>query len=146
MLTHLRMREKSKMRPNGAQGIRLVPENGDPGMTNAEARAFIEEVRPFDALSADELARVAEHLTPGRFAPGETILRRLAHPSALFVIADGTVEEADQAGPVALYSRGDTFDPDGSDQRAQREQLRLAQPQHVLPAAGPAVPRIGAKQ
>ena len=101
------------MRPNGAQGIRLVPENGDPGMTNAEARAFIEEVRPFDALSADELARVAEHLTPGRFAPGETILRRLAHPSALFVIADGTVEEADQAGSVALYSRGDTFDPMG---------------------------------
>lgn len=101
------------MRPNGAKGIRLVPENGDPGMTDADARAFIEEVRPFDALSADELARVAEHLTPGRFAPGETILRRLSHPSALFVIADGTVEEADQAGPVALYSRGDTFDSMG---------------------------------
>jgi CBS domain-containing protein len=82
-------------------------------MINAEARAFIEEVRPFDALNAEELARVAEHLTPGRFAPGETILRRLAHPSALFVVADGMVEEADQAGPVALYLRGDTFDSMG---------------------------------
>jgi CBS domain-containing protein len=82
-------------------------------MINAEARAFIEEIRPFDALNAEELARVAEHLTPGRFAPGETILRRLAHPSALFVVADGMVEEADQAGPVALYLRGDTFDSMG---------------------------------
>src|SRR5512134_3661180 len=82
-------------------------------MINAEARAFIEEVRPFDALNAEELERVAEHLTPGRFAPGETILRRLAHPGALFVVADGMVEEADQAGPVALYLRGDTFDSMG---------------------------------
>jgi CBS domain-containing protein len=82
-------------------------------MINAEARAFIEEVRPFDALNAEELARVAEHLTPGRFAPGETILQRLAHPSALFVVADGMVEEADQAGPVGLYLRGDTFDSMG---------------------------------
>ena len=82
-------------------------------MTNAEARAFIEEVRPFNVLNPDELARVAENLTPGRFAPGETILRRLANPGALFVVADGMVEEADQAGPVALYSRGDTFDSMG---------------------------------
>lgn len=104
---------KSKMRPNGAEGIRLMPENGGPGMMIAEARAFIQEVRPFDALSADELSRVAEHLTPGHFAPGETIVQRLAHPSALFVVADGMVEEADQAGPVALYSRGDAFDPMG---------------------------------
>ena len=82
-------------------------------MTNAEARAFIEEVRPFNVLNPDELARVAENLTPGRFAPGETILRRLANPGALFVVADGMVEEADQAGPVALYSRGDTFNSMG---------------------------------
>ena len=82
-------------------------------MSSAEARAFIERVRPFDILNGDELARVAEQLTPGRFAPGEMILRRWTNPSALFVIAEGVVEEADQAGPVALHSRGDSFDSMG---------------------------------
>jgi CBS domain-containing protein len=82
-------------------------------MSTAEARAFIEKVRPFDVLNGDELARVAEQLTPGRFAPGELILRRWSNPSALFVVADGLVEEADQAGPVALYSQGDSFDSMG---------------------------------
>src|SRR5512147_239986 len=82
-------------------------------MSTAEAKAFIEKVRPFDLLDGDELMRVAEQLTPGRFAPGETILRRWADPSSLFVVADGVVEEADQTGPVALYSRGDSFDSMG---------------------------------
>ena len=62
---------------------------------------------------ATSSTRVAEQLTPGRFAPGEMILRRWTDPSALFVIAEGVVEEADQAGPVALHSRGDSFDSTG---------------------------------
>jgi CBS domain-containing protein len=82
-------------------------------MTGSETRSFIQGVRPFDLLDGNELARVVEQLTPGRFAPGETILGRMTVPSSLFVVAEGVIEEADQAGPVALYARGDSFDSVG---------------------------------
>ena len=82
-------------------------------MINPDAREFIETVAPFDQLSRDEFARVADSLSPARFAPGEVILRRLSGPTSLFVVAEGVVEEADQAGPVALYPTGSSFDSMG---------------------------------
>jgi len=82
-------------------------------MSTAEAEAFLARVAPFDLLSADELSRVLDALTPGQFKPGEAIVSRLATPSSLFVLAEGIVEEVDHTGPVALHAPGDSFDAVG---------------------------------
>ena len=90
-----------------------MPENGGPGMIDCGSESLH---RGGSAVRCVERGRVGARCRTSyarSFRAGETILPRLAHPSALFVVADGMVEEADQAGPVALYSRGDAFDPMG---------------------------------
>jgi len=82
-------------------------------MTDPEAREFIETVAPFNQLTRDEFTRVVDSLTPAHYAPGEMILRRLTSPPALFVVAEGVIEEADQTGPVSLYATGASFDSMG---------------------------------
>jgi CBS domain-containing protein len=57
------------------------------------------------------LEQLVSSLSPARFAPGETILKRWENPGFLYLIADGVIEELDANGVVAQYSRGDAFDP-----------------------------------
>lgn len=79
-------------------------------MVNPEAKTFIETVAPFNQLNRDEFGRAVDSLTPAHYAPGETIQPRVSSPAALFVVAEGVVEEVDQTGPVALYAAGASFD------------------------------------
>lgn len=82
-------------------------------MVSPEAREFLQTVAPFNQLGREDFNRVVEALTPARYTPGETILERKTHPSALFVVAKGVVEEADLTGSVALYAAGSCFDAIG---------------------------------
>lgn len=79
-------------------------------MVNPEATSFIETVAPFNQLTRDEFARAVDSLTPAHYAPGETIQQRLNAPAALFVVAEGVVEELDQSGVIGLYPAGASFD------------------------------------
>lgn len=82
-------------------------------MTASEAAQFIERVAPFNRLTLDDVKRVSESLTPAHFSPGETVLHRLSTPPSLFIVAEGVIEEVDQAGSVALYPATTSFDSIG---------------------------------
>ncbi|MBK8177110.1 MAG: cyclic nucleotide-binding/CBS domain-containing protein [Rhodospirillales bacterium] len=79
-------------------------------MTDPQAETFIRTVRPFDVLDDGDINRVADALTPSHFAPGDVVIQRLNSPGALYIVADGGVEESDQAGPINAYGAGSTFD------------------------------------
>jgi len=79
-------------------------------MINPEAEGFIVTVAPFNQLTREEFARVVDSLTPANYAPGEMIQERLSAPHALFIVAEGVVEEIDQSGAVGLFAAGSSFD------------------------------------
>jgi CBS domain-containing protein len=75
-----------------------------------DAKAFFEQIAPFDRLREGELARLVNAASPTEYVPGQTILRRFDIPEHLHVVIDGVIEEADSSGPVGRYSTGDAFD------------------------------------
>ena len=71
---------------------------------------FLGSQPPFDALSADDLTRLARHIEVEFFAAGTVIVPAGAQPlDHLYVIRTGAVEIADRGRPVDLLGPGDTF-------------------------------------
>lgn len=79
-------------------------------MADPEAGDFLKAIAPFNHLSRDEFAGVADALTSGRYAAGEILQARRADPACLFVVCEGIIEELDQSGTVGLYADGASFD------------------------------------
>jgi CBS domain-containing protein len=71
---------------------------------------FLGSQPPFDALSADDLARLARRIEVEYFAAGTVIVPAGAHPlDHLYVIRTGAVEIIDRSRTVDLLGPGDTF-------------------------------------
>lgn len=71
---------------------------------------FLGSQPPFDALSADDLTRLARHVEVEYFAAGTVIVPADAQPlDHLYVIRTGAVEIADRGRTVDLLAPGDTF-------------------------------------
>ena len=71
---------------------------------------FLSTIHPYDALSQDELARVASFFSRREWQPGETVYRHGEALEGIFVIEDAEVEVTDRAGaPVSTLGRGNSF-------------------------------------
>jgi CBS domain-containing protein len=71
---------------------------------------FLGSQPPFDALSADDLARLARHVEVEYFAAGTVIVPAGSPPlDHLYVVRAGAVEIADRGRTVDLLGAGDTF-------------------------------------
>ncbi|MFI0397016.1 DUF294 nucleotidyltransferase-like domain-containing protein [Paracoccus jiaweipingae] len=71
---------------------------------------FISGIHPYDALSRDELARVAGSFSRRDFAAGETVYRHGEPLSGLFLIDSAGVEVTDRnGGLVSVLGRGNSF-------------------------------------
>lgn len=71
---------------------------------------FLGSQPPFDALSADDLARLARRVEVEYFAAGTVIVPAGSQPlDHLFVVRTGAVEIADRGRTVDLLGPGDTF-------------------------------------
>ena len=71
---------------------------------------FLGSQPPFDALSADDLARLARHVEVEYFAAGTVIVPAGSPPlDHLYVVRAGAVEIADRGRTVDLLGPGDTF-------------------------------------
>ena len=71
---------------------------------------FLGSQPPFDALSADDLTRLARHIEVEYFAAGTVIVPAGSQPlDHLYVIRTGAVEITDRGRPVDLLGPGDTF-------------------------------------
>jgi len=70
---------------------------------------FIKGVEPFDRLDADDLSDMVLAVSPGEFAPGETIFNRFDSPSYLYLIKEGLVEELDNTGIIGRYADDQVF-------------------------------------
>ncbi len=82
-------------------------------MSTPDPSRFIAGIAPFDRLAEPELIRVGEALTPSHYLGGQTILGRWQTPPYLFVVAEGSVEEQDANGALAVYHAGQAFDARG---------------------------------
>ncbi len=79
-------------------------------MSTAEKVASLADTAPFDRLQQAELGQVLDTVSPRHFTAGQTILQRWENPAYLYLVLEGSVEERDNEGVVAHYSRGDSFD------------------------------------
>ena len=79
-------------------------------MTASDRKRFITQVRPFDRLDEPQIARIAAALKSARFETGERLLHAGEAPAHLFIVAEGSVREADADGMIASYSPEDSFD------------------------------------
>ena len=71
---------------------------------------FLGSQPPFDALSADDLTRLARQVEVEYFAAGTVIVPADAQPlDHLYVIRTGAVEISDRGRTVDLLGPGDTF-------------------------------------
>ncbi|WP_374634853.1 putative nucleotidyltransferase substrate binding domain-containing protein [Paracoccus sp. (in: a-proteobacteria)] len=71
---------------------------------------FLSTIHPYDALSQDELARVAGFFSRREWQAGETVYRHGDPLEGIFVIEDAEVEVTDRAGaPVSTLGRGNSF-------------------------------------
>ncbi|MBP6678142.1 MAG: cyclic nucleotide-binding domain-containing protein, partial [Paracoccus sp.] len=71
---------------------------------------FLSTIHPYDALSQDELARVAGFFSRREWQAGETVYRHGEALAGIFVIEDAEVEVTDRAGaPVSTLGRGNSF-------------------------------------
>jgi CBS domain-containing protein len=71
---------------------------------------FLGSQPPFDALSADDLARLARHVEVEYFAAGTVIVPAGSQPlDHLYVLRAGAVEIVDRGRTVDLLGPGDTF-------------------------------------
>jgi CBS domain-containing protein len=71
---------------------------------------FLGSQPPFDALSADDLERLARHVEVEYFAAGTVIVAAGSPPlDHLYVVRSGAVEIADRGRVVDLLGPGDTF-------------------------------------
>ena len=71
---------------------------------------FLSTIHPYDALSRDELARVAGFFSRRDWQSGETIYRHGEMLDGIFLIEDAEVEVTDRAGaPVSVLGRGNSF-------------------------------------
>ncbi|MDS9467991.1 DUF294 nucleotidyltransferase-like domain-containing protein [Paracoccus sp. MBLB3053] len=71
---------------------------------------FLASLHPYDALSRDELARVAGFFSRRHWQAGEQIYRFGEPIEGLYLIEDAEVEVTDQAGmPVSSLGRGNSF-------------------------------------
>jgi CBS domain-containing protein len=103
---------------------------------------FLSGQPPFDALDADDLARLVAHLEVEYFAPGAVVVREDERLDHLWVVRTGALEVLDNGQVVDLLGPGDTVGhvsllsdlPHGVLVRAQEESLclRLADPRGYL--------------
>ena len=71
---------------------------------------FLSTIHHYDALSRDELARVAGFFSRRDWQSGETIYRHGEMLDGIFLIEDAEVEVTDRAGaPVSVLGRGNSF-------------------------------------
>lgn len=82
-------------------------------MSTPDPTSFIAAIAPFDRLAEPERRRVGEALTPSHYTAGATVLERWQTPPYLFIVVEGTVEEQDAGGGLAVYREGHTFDARG---------------------------------
>lgn len=75
-----------------------------------DKQAFLRTLPPFDRLDAGERANLARALSAEGFSDGQIILGRWAVPAYLYIVIEGTVEEADAEGPVDRHRTGAMFD------------------------------------
>jgi CBS domain-containing protein len=79
-------------------------------MNTAEIAAYLGRFPPFDALSADDLAAVAEAASERTFAAGEIVLVEDGPPAEeMFVIRSGTIELVHQGEAVDVLEPGESF-------------------------------------
>lgn len=72
--------------------------------------SFLSAIHPYDALSQDELARVAGFFSRRDWQAGETVYRHGEVLDGIFVIEDAEVEITDRDGaPVSVLGRGGSF-------------------------------------
>ena len=71
---------------------------------------FLSTIHPYDALSRDELARVASFFSRRDWQAGDTVYRHGEALEGIFLIEDAEVEVTDRAGaPVSTLGRGNSF-------------------------------------
>ena len=75
-----------------------------------EPRPQLSRIPPFDRLSADTLARVAQAVDVLYFRSGQTVLAEQEAPDALYVLTQGSVQVLDGNTVVARYGPEDCFD------------------------------------
>jgi CBS domain-containing protein len=79
-------------------------------MNTAEIAAFLGRFPPFDALSADDLAAVAEAASEQAFAAGEVVLVEDGPPAEeMYVIRSGSMELVHQGEAVDILEPGESF-------------------------------------
>ncbi len=103
---------------------------------------FLSGQPPFDALDADDLARLVAHVEVEFFAPGAVVVHEDEQLDHLWVIRTGALEVLDKGRVVDLLGPGDTAGhisllshlPHGALVRAQEESLclRLPDPRDYL--------------
>lgn len=79
-------------------------------MNTQETKSFLAGIAPFDRLGEQELARLAESVSPAPYGARQTIVQRWERPDHLYVIASGSVEEVGSAGVVGRLGAGELFD------------------------------------
>ncbi|KGJ06116.1 CBS domain-containing protein [Paracoccus halophilus] len=71
---------------------------------------FLSGIHPYDALSRDELARVAGSFSRREWKTGDTVYRHGDPLEGIWLIEDAEVEVTDSAGtPVSTLGRGNSF-------------------------------------
>jgi CBS domain-containing protein len=79
-------------------------------MNTAEIAAFLGRFPPFDSLSGDDLAAVAEAASERVYAPGEVVLLEDGPPvDEMFVIRSGAMELVHQGEAVDILEPGESF-------------------------------------
>ncbi len=75
-----------------------------------ETLKFLSNIHPYDALSQDELVRVAGFFSRRDWQAGETVYRLGEPLDGIYLIEDAGVEVTDRAGaPVSMLGRGNSF-------------------------------------
>lgn len=71
---------------------------------------FLSTIHPYDALSRDELARVAGSFSRREWKTGETVYRHGEPLDGIYLIEDAEIEVTDRSGaPVSTLGRGNSF-------------------------------------